>query len=500
MNEQLLNEELIFSAFLCTKWILAGDIMQLSPFTDRDQIISNLENIKTNQFNKDNQTAIFYFYQLIKISKYARNKFIVPLPEQVIIKLYSEYIERKPDKLLIQIFNKLKNNKLMLVASDIILIEDHLLKDHINELPETHAILIYEKWKSSEHAFAHNYWQKKGNHFKYKTHRNKEFTDSYNIVDYMNNEFKERSWAEEIAWRIDRQHQLRQVEDTKKTVGYKKVLEELMPRSINERNKNELEKKIRLIASIAFPSILESLIKGIHERFKQTQTTISEGFNDAELTYRRTVLTYQHRMHPDISKYPREQFYKKEDALRDLESPEPIINLRQWNYTKYRKRTIWVNVKGETKRNYNIKEADVVISELKNFIEYATKNPNPEGKEWTVACLTFYKGQERKIRERLQRYTGKESAFSKFNIEKSGQKIHIKLHTVDKFQGHEADIVFLSMVQTRRDGFMDNPNRLNVAVTRAKFQLVIIGDHSYFSNNSRSEDLKQLAFKTSKYR
>jgi superfamily I DNA and/or RNA helicase len=73
------------------------------------------------------------------------------------------------------------------------------------------------------------------------------------------------------------------------------------------------------------------------------------------------------------------------------------------------------------------------------------------------------------------------------------------LHTVDKFQGHEADIVFLSMVQTRRDGFMDNPNRLNVAITRAKFQLVIIGDHSYFSQNSRSDDLKQLALKTPKH-
>lgn len=43
---------------------------------------------------------------------------------------------------------------------------------------------------------------------------------------------------------------------------------------------------------------------------------------------------------------------------------------------------------------------------------------------------------------------------------------------------------------------MDNPNRLNVAITRAKFQLVIIGDYSYFAKKSRSEDLKQLALNT----
>jgi superfamily I DNA and/or RNA helicase len=54
------------------------------------------------------------------------------------------------------------------------------------------------------------------------------------------------------------------------------------------------------------------------------------------------------------------------------------------------------------------------------------------------------------------------------------------------------------MVQTTRDGFMDNPNRLNVAITRAKFQLVIIGDYEYFSNKSNSDDLKELAKNTYK--
>ena len=69
----------------------------------------------------------------------------------------------------------------------------------------------------------------------------------------------------------------------------------------------------------------------------------------------------------------------------------------------------------------------------------------------------------------------------------------ITLCTVDRFQGQEADIVFLSMVQTRRVGFMDSPNRLNVAVTRARYQNVIIGSLEYFSSQSASEDLRQLA-------
>jgi superfamily I DNA and/or RNA helicase len=89
--------------------------------------------------------------------------------------------------------------------------------------------------------------------------------------------------------------------------------------------------------------------------------------------------------------------------------------------------------------------------------------------------------------------TGNENGFSNFNITKVMHKINIKLHTVDKFQGHEADIVFLSMVQTSKDGFIDNPNRLNVAITRAKFQLVIIGHHEYFLTKTQSDDLRELA-------
>jgi superfamily I DNA and/or RNA helicase len=239
--------------------------------------------------------------------------------------------------------------------------------------------------------------------------------------------------------------------------------------------------------------MLESLIKGIPARLRQTPTTISEGFNPDELKHRRTILTYQHRMHPDISQFPREQYYKKEGALLDLETPKPIIQLRQWNYSRYVKRSVWIDVKGKTTKNYNLDEADKMIEELKAFLEYASKNDQPEGKDWTVACLTFYKGQEAKIRERLQKLTGKEYGYSNFEIKENNRKINIKLHSVDKFQGQEADIVFLSMVQTFRDGFLDNPNRLNVAITRAKFQLVIIGNHEYFSKQSKSDDLKNLA-------
>ena len=71
----------------------------------------------------------------------------------------------------------------------------------------------------------------------------------------------------------------------------------------------------------------------------------------------------------------------------------------------------------------------------------------------------------------------------------------IMIYSVDKFQGKEADIVFLSMVKSGNAslGFMDSPNRLNVAITRAKYQMVIVGNLNYFKKQEKSKLLQKLA-------
>jgi superfamily I DNA and/or RNA helicase len=277
--------------------------------------------------------------------------------------------------------------------------------------------------------------------------------------------------------------------------SYGKAIEELIPKSLN---KEKVDKQINTIASMAFPSILESLVKGISGRKLKFETTISEGFNQYDISHRKTTLKYQHRMHPEISKFPREQFYQSENALLDLEQPKHIKYLRQWNFSEYPYRNVWLDVKGNAVKGKNPNEVKTLLKELKEFIDYAKNNTQPEGKEWTVACLTFYRGQETLLREELQKLTGNENGYSNFNITSGKHRVNIKLHTVDKFQGQEADVVFLSMVQTNRDGFLDNPNRLNVAITRAKFQLVIIGSYEYYSQKSYSEDLRELAKNTHK--
>ena len=481
-------QEFLVPALYAKKWILAGDCMQLSPFTDRGEIVSN---ISQSGVDPSLQQTIFYLQKLKDCIGAKYNKFILPTSFEV-LKYIGDEIELRLDDFGSKLIYLLHNqnieqiSKLELYVADIIFIDQNLLKEYLYKLPETHAILCNKSWTGSQHAFEHCVWQKK--HKFYFKDKGKELNDSFEIVDDLNKYFVEKNWAEEVAWRIDREHQLRLTKGKNKSNSYSEQIENLLPRLTDSRI---TEEKINQIDAMAFPSILESLVQGIKGRKTKVSSTISEGFNPSNLKDRREILVYQQRMHPEISKYPRERFYSEAKALQDSSSID-----REWSYSYYPQRNIWIDVKGKTERNYNNDEVRVLSDHLTRFIDYAKSNPQPEGNIWTIACLTFYRGQETKIREQLRKITGKENAFSDFNIENG--KINIKLHTVDKFQGHEADIVFLSMVQTHRDGFLDNPNRLNVAITRAKYQLVIFGDYEYFSNKSKSEDLKELAKQTLK--
>ena len=78
------------------------------------------------------------------------------------------------------------------------------------------------------------------------------------------------------------------------------------------------------------------------------------------------------------------------------------------------------------------------------------------------------------------------------NFNYYGDDIHVTLNTVDKFQGQEADVVYLSMVQNYRVGFLDSINRVNVAITRAKEKIIIFGDKKFFISQDNSEILKKL--------
>ncbi|GJQ67889.1 hypothetical protein Trydic_g16649 [Trypoxylus dichotomus] len=69
-------------------------------------------------------------------------------------------------------------------------------------------------------------------------------------------------------------------------------------------------------------------------------------------------------------------------------------------------------------------------------------------------------------------------------------KVSITVNTVDSFQGLEKDIIVLSCVRYRPNTFLSDGQRLNVALTRAKHALYIVGTYTLFKNCSMLNRLK----------
>jgi superfamily I DNA and/or RNA helicase len=67
------------------------------------------------------------------------------------------------------------------------------------------------------------------------------------------------------------------------------------------------------------------------------------------------------------------------------------------------------------------------------------------------------------------------------------------LSTVDKFQGDEADMVLLSFTKATKKAHYNSPNRLNVALTRARYKLMLYGNQKWLSRNAQLEALRSIA-------
>lgn len=477
-------QEFLVPARLAKKWVLVGDVRQLSPFTDRGQITSNLENIEG--MNPALQTACALLQQL---SPY-KDKLIIPVDNAVMEVLQDEYEARVsgdrydrnlPDgAMLIPSEEILKTRPDLLYQYNMLFITDTLFKKYADWMPKD-AIVLKDDWMGTPHAFAH-FSSKKWSHQHSYRHKGYKISEADKIHSLLMRDVK-KSWSDELCWRLEREYWLRYLGGRRKSSIYKSQIDRLMPAS------RDVTGLVYSIRNIAFPSILESLsTNGMNLKKSINPTTLTTGFKNDELRCRLVTLTHQHRMDPQISEPPRELFYSEGSGkgrhARSLLDGGKVAD-RNWSYDAYPSRRVWIDCAdgrvGE--KNSNVKEAERIVREVKKFCEWAGNRSHE------VAILTFYKGQEGLLREKLKELPDQRNKFSRFSY----GNCSIRLATVDFFQGQEADIVFLSMVNTDRDGFLDTPNRLNVAITRARHQMVIVGKHSYFKNESRTMELNKLA-------
>ncbi len=187
-------------------------------------------------------------------------------------------------------------------------------------------------------------------------------------------------------------------------------------------------------------------------------------------------------MHPGISKWARELFY---DSKALIDSPE-LMDEREWSYDRYKRKAVWKEVVlrrdpvQNSRSNFNPSEVRVIEEELSAFLGWAKENPRRKNQPWKIALLTFYRGQEKRL-QTMMKHLANQSHTRYFDIPEMNAEVEVC--TVDRFQGQEADLVFLSMVRNKGVGFLDNKNRMNVAITRAKYQMVIVGNKEPFKRS-----------------
>ncbi|KAH7909030.1 SEN1 N terminal-domain-containing protein [Hygrophoropsis aurantiaca] len=179
------------------------------------------------------------------------------------------------------------------------------------------------------------------------------------------------------------------------------------------------------------------------------------------------LLSIQYRMHPDISQLPSRIFYQG----RLLDGPDMAIKTKQpWHS----------HPKFGTYRFFNIsrgQEESALGHSLKNTTECQVavalysrlcKEFSAVDFDFRVGIVSMYRGQVSELKRAFEQRFGRDIT----------GKIHF--HTVDGFQGQEKDIIILSCVRAgpgvQSVGFLADTRRMNVALTRAKSSVYILGN------------------------
>lgn len=195
----------------------------------------------------------------------------------------------------------------------------------------------------------------------------------------------------------------------------------------------------------------------------------------AEAKYGRvSMLRTQYRMHPVISRFPSLHFYG--GRLLDGQSLLTEANWRPYHFDKARRfgPLSFLNTEGcheaaESRPGgsgsvANVGEARIVCAALVTLCRMYPAEDFISGK---VAVLTPYKRQVALMFREIQRC----SILSRANIEVS---------TVDSIQGREKEVIILSTVRGGSDsngiGFVKDERRMNVALTRARRALIVVGN------------------------
>jgi ATP-dependent RNA/DNA helicase IGHMBP2 len=194
------------------------------------------------------------------------------------------------------------------------------------------------------------------------------------------------------------------------------------------------------------------------------------------------LLQEQYRMHRNIMGFSSREFYNDqliahssvaEHVLLKADEPFLFIDTAGCGFDE----------KQEGSGLSNPEEASFLLKHLGNYVQqlsvhYTTGFP-------TIAVIAPYRHQV----ELLKEYVSSHPELQPFTS-------FISVNTIDSFQGQERDVVYISLTRSNAEsviGFLGEVRRMNVAITRAKKKLVLVGDSATLSQFSFYDDLIQYA-------
>ena len=197
-----------------------------------------------------------------------------------------------------------------------------------------------------------------------------------------------------------------------------------------------------------------------------------------------TLLTTQYRMNEDIMRFSSEWFYDgqlkaspevRNRSILDWDSPVSWIDTSGMEFKE--------EFVGESFGRINRQEADLLLDELQKYIARIGGERILE-ERIDFGIISPYKAQVQYLRGKI-----------KSSASLRPYRPLLTVNTVDGFQGQERDVIFISLVRANEDGqigFLSDLRRMNVAMTRARMKLVILGEASTLARHAFYQKL--LAF------
>ena len=190
-----------------------------------------------------------------------------------------------------------------------------------------------------------------------------------------------------------------------------------------------------------------------------------------------TLLKMQYRMNEEIMRFSSDWFYGnqvesapevKYRSILDLDIPMTWIDTNLFEECEEGK-FFQETFVGESFGRINKAEAELTLLTLENYFKKIGKERILD-ERLDVGVISPYRAQVQYLRSQI-----KKKAFFK------PYRHLISVNTIDGFQGQERDIILISLVRANDDGqigFLRDLRRMNVAITRARMKLIILGDAS----------------------